>query len=61
MSFRKYCRGMRQHELLDYCSILPKANFLSLKRDSLQMAYLWQLSRKNQSSYEQLVNAKDLL
>ena len=25
MSFRKYCRGMSQHELLDY-SILPKAN-----------------------------------
>ena len=58
MSFRKYCRGMSQHELLDY-SILPKANL----RDSLQIhvAYLWQLSRKNQSSYEQLVKAKDLL
>ena len=47
---------MSQHELLDY-SILPKANL----RDSLQMTYLFQLSRKNQSSYKQLVNAKDLL
>ena len=54
MSFRKYCRGMSQHELTDY-SIYPKANL----RESLQMAYLWQLSRKNQSSYEQLVNARD--
>ena len=56
MSFRKYCRGMSQHELLDY-SMYPKVNL----RDSLQMAYLWQLSRKNQSSYEQLVNARELL
>ena len=27
MSFRKYCRGMSQRELLDY-SIFPKANGL---------------------------------
>ena len=56
ISFRKYCRGMSQHELLDY-SIYPKANL----RDSLQMAYLWQLSRKKPSFYHQLVNARDLL
>ena len=57
LSYRKYCfRGMSQHELLDY-SIYSKANLT----DSLQMAYLWQLSRKNQSSYEHLVNARDLL
>ena len=37
MSFRKYCRGMSQLELLDY-SILTKATL----RDSLQMAYLLQ-------------------
>ena len=56
MSFRKYCRGMSQHELLDY-SILQKANL----RNSLQMAYLWQLFRKNQRYYEQLVNATALI
>ena len=42
LSYRKYCfRAMSQHELLDY-SIYPKANL----RESLQMAYLWQLSAK---------------
>ena len=29
MSFRKYCRWMSQHELLDQ-SILPKANGLKI-------------------------------
>ena len=41
MSFRKYCKRMTQHELLDQ-SILPKANLW----DSLQMAYLLQLYRQ---------------
>ena len=34
MSFRKYCRWMSQHELLDY-GILPKADglkFFSVKK-----------------------------
>ena len=36
-SLRKYCRGISQHEVLDY-GILRKVGF----RDSLQMAYLLQ-------------------
>ena len=43
-SFRKYCRGMTRHDLLDQ-SILTKANL----RDSLQMAYLLQLYRQENS------------
>lgn len=51
MSFRKYFRGRSQHELPDY-SILPKANL----KDSLQMAYLLQLYRGENSLKCRLCN-----
>ena len=41
MSFRKYCRGMSQHEIFDQ-SILPKANKLKnffVLKDVLRSTY----------------------